>query len=248
MTADPRIDCVSGGYRIILRCRAGQEGPASPLLPPTYFSLSSCLCPTFPDGWLWNHAGNAYGPGDPVERMQGYEARVKAAARFGLQPGDLPQAYAWAARAIGREFGVPEVFYTLSFALHATEWIDLPTEDWGVFGCGLHRSLASEFAEKAEAGQRGMGAAECVKRSEPVAEGGSVMGFELVNLENGQLGDSWLCNGLHEAFAEHHGIRPNLHGLLDTHAEAAFCSQKINAGEIAAEPGPWFPWLIVRYR
>jgi hypothetical protein len=42
-------------------------------------------------------------------------------------------------------------------------------------------------------------------------------------------------------------VQLNEDGYIDPFETALACAQAIDNGEVAGEPGPCFPWLIVRY-
>ena len=44
------------------------------------------------------------------------------------------------------------------------------------------------------------------------------------------------------------GIRPNAHGLIETYEDALRVDAWMQEHPEKAEPGPYYPWLIARYR
>jgi hypothetical protein len=86
----------------------------------------------------------------------------------------------------------------------------------------------------------------CPRGTELSGEG-SPLGHELLNTEGGHPCHSWICNGLEADFAKRMQAAVNEHGYIDKFETARECTQAIDRGDIGAEPGPWFPWLIVRY-
>jgi hypothetical protein len=86
---------------------------------------------------------------------------------------------------------------------------------------------------------------DVVKRDQPLAAGGTVLGFEPL-VANGGLACSWLCNGLDRDAEEKLGIQTNAHGLIDSMADAARVVRYIRE-DGHAEPGLWLPWLLVQY-
>jgi hypothetical protein len=86
---------------------------------------------------------------------------------------------------------------------------------------------------------------DVVKRDQPLAAGGTVLGFEPL-VANGGLACSWLCNGLARDAAEKLGVQTNPHGLIENLEDAARVVTYIRK-DGHAEPGLWLPWLLVPY-
>src|SRR5262249_37553261 len=76
---------------------------------------------------------------------------------------------------------------------------------------------------------------------------GVALGFELLNVDSGPIDHSWLCNGLERYFADNLRVSPAPNGFLPDLGDAVRCCEAIERGDVGAEPGPWFPWLIVDY-
>ena len=97
----------------------------------------------------------------------------------------------------------------------------------------------------APAGETGL--YEVAKTRTPLAEGGRLLGFELLNIDVGLICCSWICNGLERHFHDHSGLTPNSHGLISEIEDALRACEEISRGEIGAEPGLWLPCGIVLY-
>jgi hypothetical protein len=76
---------------------------------------------------------------------------------------------------------------------------------------------------------------------------GRLLGFELLNLEDGLVLHTWLCNKLETHCANALGIRPNAAGCIETLEDAQRCREEISREEVGAEPGPWLPFALVEY-
>jgi hypothetical protein len=61
------------------------------------------------------------------------------------------------------------------------------------------------------------------------------------------LEDSWLCNGLEQHCALKLQIQPSANGLLSSAEEAMRCCAEIDRDQVGAEPGSWYPILLVEY-
>ena len=88
------------------------------------------------------------------------------------------------------------------------------------------------------------GVFQCVARGEQLPPHARVIGFEVVNVDVGAIGHSWLCNGLENHCADVLGIRPAANGLLASLDDAIRCRDEIDREEVGAEPGPWYPLLL----
>jgi hypothetical protein len=239
-------DYTCGGYFLARVRKPGVGRPPSPRLPPGYFSVSGCLSDFFPDTWVWNYAGPIDDDGNLVEGISGLEERTASAARFGITPEQVPDVVRWGQMRCGHDFSIPRGFEHLHQARRATEWIGLPSEELVIFGIGLNWFLTAKFVEDSTQ-NADFTVPQCIRQGRPLSQGGLALGYELVNYQYGELSCSWICNGCENFFADRPGCGLNSHGYLDTFEAALECVRAIERGEVGAEPGPWYPWLMVRY-
>ena len=87
---------------------------------------------------------------------------------------------------------------------------------------------------------------EVVKKLQPLPDG-QFLGFELLNVDYGNVSHSWICNHLDVRFSETLGIQPNRWGLIEELENARQCCDDINEEKVGAEPGLWLPWALVKY-
>lgn len=187
------------------------------------------------------------------------ERRIEEAAVFGIPAEDLEQVMAWADESFGSVFGAWNALFTLGDARAAARSFLRSAADLELWGVGLHRSLVSAFCQAsapppqqpghAPAGASAIHIATCM-RPAPLAEGGTVLGHEILIADVGCSFNS--PESLHidkrERFREF-GVVPNGHGLIDSLDEALACCRLIEP-DPAQERTPsagWLPWLIVRY-
>lgn len=187
------------------------------------------------------------------------ERRIEEAAVFGIAEGDLDEVMAWADRGFGSVFGAWDAFFTLDDARAAARSFLLNAADLELWGVGLHQSLVSAFCEAsappsqqpgyAPAGASGIHMATCL-RPAPIADGGNVLGHEILIAEIGCSFNS--PESLHiderKRLGEV-GVVPNEHGLLDSFDDALACCRLIEPApaEARSSSTTWLPWLIVRY-
>jgi hypothetical protein len=233
---------VAAGY--LLLHPVPRPAHASPsLLPPELVSASSCICPQFPDtsaiDWV----------------VSSEEERLEALEAVGLPAQRRSGARAWATAHFEIDFGWPGVFYTAAAATETRERFFGRESQIKIIGLGLPLSYIDEFTAYASpppsspgfAPQGESGYLRIVKAGQHLAAGARRLGFELLNVEVGQISHSWLCNGLETHCATHLGIRPNARGLLETLDLAERCRAEVSREEVGAEPGLWLPWLLVEY-
>jgi len=77
---------------------------------------------------------------------------------------------------------------------------------------------------------------EVVQKVQPLPDG-QLLGFELLNVEYGNVSHSWLCNHLEVHFSETLGIQPNRWGLIEELGNARQCCDDINEEKVGAELG-----------
>lgn len=85
-----------------------------------------------------------------------------------------------------------------------------------------------------------------LSRYERIDPSGAVMGFEILGDEGCYNFHSCICNGLETDLKDDLGVRFNENGFIDSFEEAERSALFINQCE-DAEPGYWYPCLIVRY-
>ena len=220
---------ISAGYYITHRVdRPEWAHGDKDLLPEQIVSLSSCPGVSFQVSWGW-------GEFDPD------------ALAFGVREDTIDELKRWCTEASDIEIGYPNTFYNLQAAQNFVQRFTA-RDDMGVYGLGLHKSLAATFlSDNIE--QAKYGTYQMVSRGVPLQPGGDVLGFEVIGFQYG-LAESWLCHGLERDMHEQFGIHPNQHGLLDTYDDAYKVYEWIAEDKqqgTRAEPIPYYPWLVVRY-
>lgn len=236
------LEEIAAGY-LLLRPMPRPSFSAQPLLPEEVISASQCICPQFPDtstiGWV--RASEA--------------ARSHALDAVGLPAERRDDARAWATAEFGVAFGWPGVFLTAAAALDARRRFFGEGSKLTVIGLGLPSRWLEEFIAYASppapapgfSPQGESGYLLTAKRLEPLTAGSQRLGYELLDVEAGQIGHSWLCNGLETHCANTLSVRPGANGLIETLESAERCRDEIARDEVGAEPGLWLPWLLVEY-
>ena len=233
---------LSAGYYLARPAERGAHTSAT-LIPAKLISASSCICEFFPDSWAIKWSSE-----HPNEREE-------SASAFRIQPHEIDAVIQWATNAFEKEFGWPNVFYSLEAAFAGRSKILASDVDVAVFGLGLNREYSEEFLRYAKppeqtpgyAPQGETGIYECVNAQRQISPGGRQIGFELLAVFLGLLTCSWLCNSLETVFEETLGVRPNKYGFIADYSDAKRCTDYISRGEVGAEPGLWLPWLITLY-
>jgi len=238
-TTDPRLaDCVLGGYSVVLTRPRPDWARAA--LPDPIISWSRCLVGKLDDVWL-----DAY-----REREGDMEAVYdRALERFGLERTAVDKLLRWYQAAQDLQF---DVFTALPPAQEVVRSFLTGRSDVAIVGVGLPRAYVQDLLAGGPPRSENAGfvesfdpVADVVKRDQPLAPGGTVLGFEPL-VANGGLACSWLCNGLDRDAEEKLGIQTNEHGLIESLEDAARVVTYIRE-DGHAEPGLWLPWLLVRY-
>jgi hypothetical protein len=212
------------------------------LLPQEIISASDCLGPQFPDAYAIKWTSDSE------------ENRAKGFDSVGLPPDRRTAATEWATENFQKSFGWTGVFYSLQEAEKAKALFFPKDSNILLIGLGLPTEFTADFLEYAappptKEGYAPMGASgwfEVVQKLQPLPEG-QFLGFELLNVEHGNVSHSWLCNHLVVHFSETLGIQPNGWGFIEELADARQCCEDINDEKVGAEPGLWLPWAVVKY-
>lgn len=215
----------------------------SKLMPERFLSLSGCLSDFFPGAWILEWCGT----GEPE--------RTRIATNLGMDAAQQRLATAELDDALDDTFGWESVIFSLETARAYRKRYFSAASDAKIFGAALHRDLVAEFVKTGtppppKSGESPVamhGTVHAVSRDLAPAAGGTMLGFEPMAFDQGQLTCSWLCNGLEKVCAEKLQILPNAKGYLEDEQEAARCVELIEADETEAEPGLWMPWLLIEY-
>jgi hypothetical protein len=187
------------------------------------------------------------------------EERIRKAAVFGIAAEEIDQVMAWGDDNFGAAFGAWDAFFRLEDARAAARSFLRNATGLELWGVGLHRSLVSDFCEAsgpppqqpgyAPVGASAIHVATCV-RPAPLAEGGTVLGHEILIPDVGCSFNS--PESLHideQGRLQEAGVVLNSHGLIDSFDEALACCRVIERAPLEArsDRSGWLPWLIVRY-
>jgi len=215
---------------------------SSTLMPEYLVSASACICPRFPGSYAISWCGDP-----PAERATAFD-------NIGLEPEKREAATKWATDAFETAYGWPAVFFTLDSARDARARF-FPNGELVVLGLGLPAQYHETFVREAtpppqQPGFAPEGKSGCliaVEMNRPLPPGGTVLGYEPMNMMRGQLDHSWLCNHLEQYAADHLDIRAGSSGFIESLSEASRCCDGIEGAGVGAEPGRWLPWLLARY-
>ena len=233
---------LSAGFLLVKP--VGRPPYVSPeLVPDNVVSASDCICPQFPGPYAisWCSTSDA--------------DREDLLAAVGIPHELHGEAIQWATSFFGTLYGWPGVFYVPAAAREARERFFPSSGSVKVIGLGLPERFAKDFINEATPSKAPSGYAsngesgylECIRRANALPSGGRPIGFEPLNLQLGMLEHSWLCNGLEQHCAVTLDVRPSPNGLLATLDDGVRCCDEISRDEVGAEPGPWYPFVIVEY-
>jgi hypothetical protein len=233
---------IGAGYLLIRRAPRN-DWQSAELLPDQILSASPDVSQHFPGDYAlaWVALDEAY--------------QRKQFERMGLPKARRASVTAWATENFGQVFGWPGVFYDLPDAFAARYRFLADIQGVHLVGLGLPEHYLEQFLDASrppapEPGYAPMGASgqyEIASERQPLAAGGQLLGFELLNFDCGQISHSWLCNGLEKHCFQALGVRPATHGLLPDLDTAERCYAEISQESVGKEPGLWLPWALVGY-
>lgn len=217
-------DHTAGGYFLV---RSAEGSP--PWMPPEFgvkrtISASSELVPIFPTP-TWADAFDL------------------VARKFGLAEEDRVRAGQLADDLFNEgRLGWPNVFYDVADALSFYDRFARGRTDVLVIGIGLVEDNAEPFS----AATAGSGVATRFGRREPLAGGGSALGYEILGMDSPTL-ESWAVNLLPELVRDRLGICVNDDGLIWSFDEATLAAEFVSRPDVPSEPLDWKPWILVQY-
>lgn len=237
---------ISAGYYLT---RYAEDGFwKSDLLPSRIVSISKCIGKPLSVYWGWH----------PFEQYQ------KDILDFGIPDTKLDDFRTWCGQH-GDYYS--NTFPTLTTARQfIVEFLPEHT-DHLLLGVGLPAELLDSFLEKdypytgyfnpdgtlserLKTPDEFNAIYRAVYQRQPLAPGGTPLGFEVVTYSYNEFGDSWLCSGLEKEMYQLFSIRTNHDGLMDSYADARKVYDWIAEDEQQghrAEPEPYYPWLLVSY-
>jgi hypothetical protein len=237
-------DYTAGGYFIT---KLGKRRYSSPeLLPERLFSISGCHGNIFPVYFGWK-----------ADFDHTY------ALDFGISAEKLPAFAKWSFDRRGTNIGYPDVFYTLDAAKEFIVEFLPSAEDLLLIGIGLHTTLVEDFLnisnkEKAQFLPSSQstnlfelnplelfGVNRALNERQFLAQGGSVLGYDIASYGVVRFVCSWLCVCAEYYMDEELGVRPNSFGLIPTFETAIKVSEHVKRNN--TEPTAEYPWLIVQY-
>jgi hypothetical protein len=205
------------------------------LLPPVFWSVSSCICEIFPDSWVFTWVTDQ-------------TARRHEAIREILQLSEadffqMQTRFDWLLD--NDEFGWPNVFLDADLArdFYASHLDHLPNIK--LLSIALPEVYWTEFIEESapsenvgESGVRRM----LRKRQAPGASA-SVRGFEILGFEMAGF-HSFVCNSLETDYHARLDITLRPNGLIGDYEDAVRAADYTALDEVMAEPALWRPWLV----
>jgi hypothetical protein len=224
-----------GGYYLV-------EGVSRPsysatFLPSMVWSISDCISPIYPNSWGLPWASTTE------------EELLATQTRLGLTNAEFKEMQDSLNTAFNEEhFGWPNVWLNLNDAQEYYKRYLQTLPQVKLLAIGISTYYFDECLEAAQP-DPGMGEAGLYLRllePQKLANLDHALGFELLNMDVGNIGHSFLCNHLEKEYQKME-LAFNEHGLLAKYDDAKRAEEFTNLDTTAAEPGPWFPWLIVEY-
>ena len=224
-----------GGYFLV----EGIHRPAysATFLPSTIWSISTCVSLIYPDTWAlpWTSYPD--------------DKRLAIQTRLGLTDAEFKEMQAWVDTAFNEDrFSWPNVWLNLDDAReYYTRYLE-SIPQIKLLAIGIPTPYFDECLESAQPdpGMGQTGLYLLLLKPQKLSNFDNALGFELLNVESGSVNHSFLCNHL-ETDYQQMKLTFNEHGLLANYDDAQRAEEFTNLETTQAEPGPWFPWLILEY-
>ena len=143
-------------------------------------------------------------------------------------------------------FGWPNEFFSLRAAREFGIRFLGAAQRSRIVGMSLAMDVAAAFLREEAPQERhdGSGVWTVLKRGVPLAQGGSLLGFDVLGAEYGGWFHTFCCNGLEQEFNEKLGITFNEYGLIDDYSRAVTACEYTNRDDVGAEPVAWYPFRV----
>jgi len=240
---NPEIDFRSAGY-VLIRTPAAPEGlKGRSLLTSKVISICECLFPRFPDAYAIEWCASTD------------EARDEDFDAMGIPEDQREDAMEWATETFDEEHGAWGFFFTLEAARAARSRFLKDSNRIHLIGLGVHPDDVKAYVKsnqppKPQPGyspEGTMGQVSALMADQPLAPGGTFLGYELLETAHRIMGCSWLCYGYEENLAEEVNIKPNEFGLISSYDDARRGADLINT-QTKGSPAIWMPWALIEYK
>lgn len=232
------MDFVIGGYYLIQGV-ARADWMDSALLPSPFWSVSRCICRSWPDSWIFTWTTDSR---SQQQRQQFREVLGLDEAGFQLLQEKFDEL-------LNRDaFGFPNVFYSLHLARDFYSEFLSHLPNVRLLSAALPEVYVDTFIEEYTPGQ-GIGESGVRRKLRehiPIESHSRFRGFEVLGFNYANF-CSFVCNSLETGYHTRLGIAFNQNGLIDQYEEAARAAEYTNQNEVGAEPYWWLPWLISEY-
>jgi hypothetical protein len=231
------MDYYLGGYYLV-------EGVARPdwtasFLPDTLWTVSACICPTYPDSW-----------GLPWV-SESEETLQEIRERLGLEPEAFQELRREVDAALAEErFGWPNVWLDLASARAFRRRYLRHIPQLTLLAIALPEPYVEDFLRDEtpiDSNEAEVGIFRRMLRRERWGLDGDPHGFDVLGAEMGGSLHTFVCNGLEKPYQDQLGIALNQHGLIDGYDDAIRAAEYTNLESTGAEPVAWYPWLVVEH-
>lgn len=231
------MDFYLGGYYLV----EGAPRPdwVAPFLPDTLWTVSACICPTYPDSWGLSWVSESEEDLQKIRDRLGLENKTFQELRREIDTAFLQERFGWPnvwldladARSFQRRY-----LRSLSrLKLLAIALPEIYVEDF----------LREEAPAHPNAGE--IGVHQRILRRERWESAGDFRGFDILGVAISGSLHTFVCNGLEDLYRDQLGIAPNQHGLIAGYDDAVRAAEYTNLETTAAEPVGWYPWLVEEY-
>lgn len=203
---------------------------------PQIFTLSDCLSEIIPNSLILN-----WGDSDITE---GREKFLEETGLTRVTATQLEQELSRLYEAERLEY--PNLFYSVEDARRIHQAFFGGASDWKIVAFGVPEThweaLSFACAAGADSAEvRGIGHALAKKREMPADQ--IFLGYDILNLELGELAHSFFCNAFHKDAKHAFGMELNPYGLIESESDATKLAKYCTLNDLG-EPGPWFPLAL----
>lgn len=236
-------DYVAAGYFLTLPTQRLEGFNDPDLIPPELVSASNHAA-RLPDDWCVSWV------------TQSDQVRAEDAAKLGIAPERVPAIVRWTTERLGSEVLFPYLCATREVLGRLRAVVGSCDSRLVEVGMALPRGeveaylrLTTPLPTSPGYAPRGTpGETVGISRGIPPAAGGVFLGHEPLTSVVASPSCSWLCNAAEIDVRDALGIRTNAMGLIESAEDARrACDWMNDENAFHGEPGPWFPWLLIRY-
>lgn len=222
-----------------------KDSEAHSKLLDNVISVSHCLNDMFPDWYEWDLANR--------------EEQVKGARKIAsAAPVTPPEGF-----NLGKELDELEkkgILYNATFYdFEAAKTIFKhfkKNREWKILGVAFNLQQAAKLIDEQPSAPAELNGnkkmppsilSSTLQRNLALPATGKVLGFDVITINFGEIGHSFLCNGLEKEAQTRFNIALNQFALLSSESDAQKLTEYCNSEDAKAEPEPWYFCKVIDF-